>query len=184
MPLPMMRRLIGRASTSNTDAERRHHDSHTLGLPAASHCWRWRPLALLLGAATACNDFLAAENPGAVEEPDLNDPAYASLIVERRRSARSRSPHDDITYWNGQLTDELYNRAVFVEEGQIDRRELYSDMTYINAFMYAPMQRARFLAEDAAARLKVDPRRHGGARPPRRPRAGLRRLHATSTSAR
>jgi hypothetical protein len=59
-----------------------------------------------------------------------------------------------VTYWNAQFTDELFNRAVFVEEGQIDRRELYSDMTYINAFMYAPLQRARFVAEDAARRLK------------------------------
>ena len=27
-------------------------------------------------------------------------------------------------------------------------------MTYINAFVYAPMQRARFLGEDAARRIK------------------------------
>jgi hypothetical protein len=60
-----------------------------------------------------------------------------------------------MSYWNAQFTDELYNRATFVEEGQIDRRELFSDMTYINAFIYAPMQRARFLGEDASRRLKT-----------------------------
>ena len=68
---------------------------------------------------------------------------------------RTEFGHAEITYWNAQLTDELFNRAVFAEEGDIDRRSLYSDMTYINAFMYAPAQRARFLSDDAAKRLKV-----------------------------
>jgi hypothetical protein len=111
-------------------------------------------IALALGGAVACNDFLKAENPGAIEEPDVNDPLYVSLLANGPIYA-FQDANDDATYWNAQFTDELYNRAVFVEEGQIDRRELYSDMTYINAFMYAPVQRARFLGEDAARRLKV-----------------------------
>ena len=37
-------------------------------------------LALALGTAVACQNFLTADNPGAVEADDLNDPAYASLI--------------------------------------------------------------------------------------------------------
>ena len=111
-------------------------------------------LALALGTATGCENFLTAENPGAVEAEDLNDAIYAGLIASGPIFG-FQDANDDITYWNGQLTDELYNRAVFVEEGQIDRRELYSDMTYINAFLYAPMQRARFLSEDAVTRLTV-----------------------------
>lgn len=107
----------------------------------------------LLGTA-ACNEFLTAENPGAIEEPDVNNPAYVNLIANGPIMA-FQDAQDDVTYWNAQLTDELYNRAGFVEEGQIDRRELFSDMTYINAFIYAPMQRARFLGEDATARLKT-----------------------------
>ena len=35
--------------------------------------------ALLAGAA--CSDFLTAENPGAIEEPELNSPAYVSLLA-------------------------------------------------------------------------------------------------------
>jgi hypothetical protein len=108
----------------------------------------------LFGAFSACKDFLKAENPGAIEEPNVNSPAYVSLIANGPIYA-FQGAHTDVTYWNAQLTDELYNRAVFVEEGQIDRRELYSDMSYLNAFLYAPMQRARFLADDATRRLKV-----------------------------
>ena len=111
-------------------------------------------LALALGTATGCENFLTAENPGAVEEPDLNNPAYAGLIGAGPIFG-FQDANDDVVYWNAQLTDELFNRAVFAEEGQIDRRELYSDMTYINAFLYAPMQRARFLSEDAVRRLTV-----------------------------
>ena len=110
--------------------------------------------AVSLLIAAACSDFLVADNPGAVEEKDVNNPAYAGLIAAGPVFA-FQDAFDDVAYWNGQFTDELYNRAVFVEEGQIDRRELYSDMTYINAFMYAPMQRARFLGEDATKRLKT-----------------------------
>jgi hypothetical protein len=104
--------------------------------------------------AAGCSDFLVAENPGAVQETDVNDPAYLTLIANGPIFA-FQFAHTEVTYWNGQFTDELFNRATFIEEGQIDRRDLYSDMTYINAFIYGPLQRSRFLGEDAAARLKV-----------------------------
>jgi hypothetical protein len=114
-------------------------------------------LAATISATAACNDFLVAENPGAIEAEDLNSVGYVSLLANGPIFA-FQAAFDDVLYWNGQLTDELVNRAnfnPFVEEGQIDRRELYSDMTYINAFLYAPLQRARFSGEDAAARLKI-----------------------------
>jgi hypothetical protein len=110
--------------------------------------------SLGLIAMAACNDFLVAKNPGAVQETDVNDPAYLSLIANGPIYAYQFS-HAENTYWNAQLTDELYNRATFAEEGDIDRRQMYSDMTYINAFMYGPAQRSRYLGDDAARRLKI-----------------------------
>jgi hypothetical protein len=112
-------------------------------------------LAAALGLTAGCSDFLVAENPGAIEADDLNSLGYVSLLANGAIFG-FQSAQDDLTYWNGQFTDELVNRNnvnPFVEEGQIDRRELRSDMTYIPAFIYSPMQRARFLAEDAATRL-------------------------------
>ena len=105
-------------------------------------------------AGAACSDFLVAENPGALEEPNVNDPAYANLLANGPIYA-FQNAWDDVSYWNGQLADEIHNREVFIEEGQIDRRELYSDMTYITAFMYNPLQHARFVGEDAARRLII-----------------------------
>ena len=111
-------------------------------------------LAAFALLAASCSDFLVADNPGAVKATDVNDPAYVALIANAPIFA-FQNAIDDVTYWNGQFTDEIWNRAVFVEEGQIDRRDMYSEMTYITAFMYNPMQRSRFLAEDAARRLKT-----------------------------
>ena len=105
-------------------------------------------------AIAACSDFLVAENPGAVEEPDVTDPAYIQLIANGPQAA-FQDAIDDVTYWNAQFTDEIFNREVFIEEGQIDRRETYQEMTYLTAFTYNPLQRARFTAEDAARRLKI-----------------------------
>lgn len=112
-------------------------------------------LLLALGTAAGCNDFLVAENPGAIEEKDLNSPAYVGLLANAPVFAL-QAAFDDVAWWNGQMTDEITNRGnvnPFIEEGQIDRRELYSDMSYINAFLYAPLQRARFSGEDVARRL-------------------------------
>jgi starch-binding outer membrane protein, SusD/RagB family len=111
-------------------------------------------LSLTVATAAACTNFLEAENPGAVEEPDVTNTSYIALIANGPVYAYQLA-HTDMTYWNAQFTDEIFNRAVFVEEGQIDRRDLFSDMTYINAFVYAPMQRSRFLGEDGARRLKL-----------------------------
>ena len=110
--------------------------------------------AVLFAATTACSDFLKATNPGAVEEPDVNVASNVDILTNGAVGTYQFS-HSEITYWNGQLTDELFNRAVFAEEGDIDRRNLYSDMTYINAFMYGPAQRARYAGDDASTRLKT-----------------------------
>ena len=109
---------------------------------------------LAFASATACNDFLAATNPGAVEEKDVNVAANADILMYGAVTTYQFS-HSENTYWNAQLTDELFNRAVFAEEGEIDRRNLFSDMTYINAFMYGPAQRARYAGDDASTRLKA-----------------------------
>lgn len=113
--------------------------------------------AISVAAISACSEFLVADNPGAVEEPDVNNIAYVNLLANAPIYGFQAS-YDDITWWNGQFTDEIVNNNAgnpFAEEGAIDRRELYADMTYIPAFIYSPMQRARYLAEDAARRMEI-----------------------------
>ena len=128
--------------------------THTILRAPRAALLRMTSALALLAATAACNEFLTATNPGAVEEKDVNIPANVDILTFGAVTTYQFS-HSEITYWNAQLTDELFNRAVFAEEGEIDRRNLFPDMTYINAFMYGPAQRARYAGDDAAARLKV-----------------------------
>jgi len=124
-------------------------------IPAARRRARFLAGAALLAGIAACSDsFLAAENPGAIEEPDVNNPAYVNLIANWPIGA-FQDAQDDVTYWTGQFTDEIWNREVFVEEAEIDRRDMRPDMTYFGAFTYTPMQRARFAGEEAGRRLRT-----------------------------
>jgi hypothetical protein len=109
---------------------------------------------IALIAGIACSDFLVAENPGAIEEPDVNNPAYVNLIAAWPIGA-FQDAQDDVTYWTGQFADEIWNREVFAEEGEIDRRDMRVDMTYFGAFTYTPMQRARFAGEESGRRLRT-----------------------------
>ena len=116
---------------------------------------RRTPLLVLSACVVAaCSDFLVAENPGAVQEPEVTDAANVALLANGAVAAY-QDAIDDVAYWTGQFTDEIFNREVFIEEGQIDRREMYPEMTYLTAFTYNPMQRARFAGEDAARRLRI-----------------------------
>ena len=114
------------------------------------------PLAALLvaGGAAACSDFLAADNPGAIQEVDLNDPRYAGLIANGV-VGEFQFTWGYLAYWNAVFTDELYNRATFSEEGMIDRRDIRPENGPFNFFMYGNIHRTRFLADDGARRLKI-----------------------------
>src|SRR5438552_3453794 len=43
--------------------------------------------AAALMVTSACNDFLKVKNPGAIEEPEINNPAYITLLGEQLCSA-------------------------------------------------------------------------------------------------
>ncbi|MGQ0643647.1 MAG: hypothetical protein ACT4P6_23105 [Gemmatimonadaceae bacterium] len=110
--------------------------------------------ALALTAATlGCNDFLAAENPGAVLVNDLDDPRYANLIPNSV-IGEFQPMHGNVAWWNAVYSDELTNRAVFFEEGLIDQRNVTDVNGTFSFFIYGPLHRTRFMADDGAARLK------------------------------
>ena len=82
-------------------------------------------VAFSVATMSACSDFLVAENPGAIEEPDVNDITYVNLLANAPVFG-FQTAYDDLTWWNAQLTDEIVNNNAgnpFVEEGQIDRRD-------------------------------------------------------------
>ena len=77
-------------------------------------------IAALVPALSACEDFLRAENPGAIPEPDLTDVTYIPLMVQGTVGEFQRM-FPQVIYYVGLFTDELRNHHVFFEERDIDR---------------------------------------------------------------
>ena len=120
-----------------------------------------RAARVMCGAAIAaaalttagCNDFLKAENPGAIEADAVTDPRYIGLITNGV-IGEFQPMHGFVAYWNAQFTDETYNRAVFFEEALIDRRDVGPENGTYAFFYYGNLHRTRFLADDGARRLR------------------------------
>lgn len=107
--------------------------------------------AVLLGA---CNDFLKATNPGAINADNLNDARYIPLMVNGVIGEFQPAVSFTVNY-GSVFTDEARNHHVFFENRDIDRRAIDpGNGTYVT-FLYNPLNRARFLADSVAGRLKV-----------------------------
>ena len=117
---------------------------------------RLAPIAalILIGSVAACNDFLVAENPGAIEADDLDKPQYVNLITNGV-IGEFQPALGFMTWWNAIFTDELYNRATFAEEPAIDRRDVRPENGTYSFFYYGNIHRTRFLADDGVRRLKI-----------------------------
>jgi hypothetical protein len=111
-------------------------------------------LAALVPALSACEDFLRAENPGAIPEPDLTDLTYIPLMVQGTVGEFQRM-FPQVIYYTGLFSDELRNHHVFFEERDIDRRLALPEHGTISFFAYQPLHRARHMADTAAARMKT-----------------------------
>jgi hypothetical protein len=110
--------------------------------------------ALLVVSAGACNEFLTAENPGAIEAPDLNDPAYIALMVNGV-IGEFQNMYTQVSHYNALYSDELHNHHVFFEERLIDRRDVHPENGTFPFFYYTPLQRSRFMADTVTGRLRV-----------------------------
>lgn len=91
--------------------------------------------------------------PSAIQAEDLTDPRYATLIANGV-VGEFQPMFSNLAWWNGVFADELYNRAVFFEEGLIDQRNVTETNGTFSTFLYGPLHRTRWLADDGAARLK------------------------------
>jgi hypothetical protein len=116
-----------------------------------------RALVLPLTAAalmvtSACNDFLKVKNPGAIEEPEINNPAYIPLLVNGVIGEFQPAFTSDVMY-SGVFTDELANFHGFPENIDIDVRNVaIASGTYRDG-VYVPLQSARFMADSVAGLL-------------------------------
>lgn len=132
--------------------------------PMASHSprlRRWRRAALVagvfVGAGTlaACEDFLTAENPAAVPVERLADTSLVELMANSVIAGIQGQPYFWHTYLGAIFTDELRNHHVFIDEILFDQRRVTVDNSYNSVFTYGPRQRARWLADSVAGRMRT-----------------------------
>jgi len=108
--------------------------------------------ALALGGA-GC-DLLEVDNPGAIQEPALNDPRYIPLMVNGV-IGEFQPTLPVAAYYTAVFADELRNHHVFFEERLIDQRRVGPENATYVAFVYNVLHRSRFMADSVASRMKV-----------------------------
>lgn len=107
----------------------------------------------LAATAAGCNDFLSVSNPGAIEEPDVNNPAYISLLVNGV-IGEYQPAFSSVALYSGVFTDELANFHGFSENVDIDRRAVGGANGTYSGGVYTPLQSARFMADSVSSFLK------------------------------
>jgi hypothetical protein len=108
----------------------------------------------LLTALAACNELLRVENPGAIRDDQLNDPALVKALVNGVVSDFQRM-YDELAYYSAVLTDEAVTGHNFETIKEIDLRIARPDNGTVNGDIYTPLQRARFSGDSFSGRLRV-----------------------------
>ncbi len=114
-------------------------------------------VAVLGGTMTvaSCKDFLTAENPAAVPVERLEDTSLVDLMANSAIAGIQSQNYFWYAYLGAIFTDELRNHHVFIDEILYDRREVFVDNSYNSVFTYGPIQRARWLADSVAGRMRA-----------------------------
>ncbi len=111
--------------------------------------------AISLSAALgACSDLLSVENPGAIQDTQLNDETLAPALVQSAVADFQRM-YADLAYYGAVLTDEAVTGHNFETIKEIDLRIAKPNNGTINSGVYTPLQRARFSGDSISGRLRV-----------------------------
>lgn len=106
------------------------------------------------GLLGACKDFLRADNPSAIEVPQLNDSTQIGLLVNGV-IGEFQPQFSEGAFWHAMFTDETRNHHSFFENPQLDRRDISPDNGTYAVFFYNPLHRARFMADTVAGRIRA-----------------------------
>jgi len=110
--------------------------------------------AVLAMSAAACSDFLKVQNPGAIEEQNVNNPAYLQLLVNGV-IGEFQPAFTSVAMYSAVLTDELSGWHGFADNIEIDNRSLGPSNGTASGGVYIPLQSSRFLADSATTFVKA-----------------------------
>jgi starch-binding outer membrane protein, SusD/RagB family len=103
-------------------------------------------------AIAGCNDVLSINNPGAIQEGQLADPALVQLITNGVLG-EFQYAYGQYAQWSAVLSDEAYTDHTNVDVRDFSEHK-FGDLNTINSTEYEYVHRARQSADDAADRLK------------------------------
>ena len=109
--------------------------------------------AFLTAAAAGCSEFLEVKNPGAIEEKNIDNPAYLSLLVNGV-IGEFQPANTSVALYGAVLSDEVSNWHGFSENIEIDNRSVGAGNGTMRDGVYVPMQSTRFLADSTIGLLK------------------------------
>lgn len=109
-------------------------------------------LALVATVFAGCDGILSVDNPGAIQEDQLTDPAMETLIVSGVRG-EFQYTHSYASLYTGMFTDELMGNHTYFPTIPVFLRTVEADNVYIGN-VYSFWQRARQSADDAIERLE------------------------------
>jgi hypothetical protein len=106
------------------------------------------------GVASGCDDWLEVTNPGAIENPALEDPGYIDLMVNGV-IGDFQPAFAWTAFFSTIFAGELQNHHAYFENGDMGRRAVEDINSTYTLAVYNGLHRARFLADSSASRLKV-----------------------------
>lgn len=111
-------------------------------------------VAVALGFA-GCDSFLTVQNPAAITDDQLNDPALATTLANAALGELGRTfggGDESLAYFSAIITDEAVSGHNFIQWKEIDLRQMNdaNDLGY-----YGDIHQARWYADTTAARLKT-----------------------------
>lgn len=109
--------------------------------------------AFVVAATAACSEFLEVQNPGAIEQDNINNPAYMSLLVNGV-IGEFQPALTSVALYGASLSDEVSNWHGFAENIEIDNRNITAGNGTMREQVYTPLQSTRFLADSTIGLLR------------------------------
>ena len=103
-------------------------------------------------AISGCDDLLSVENPGAIDESDVTDPAYAPQMVNATIN-EFQTHQGYLAYAGAIFTDEALNGHNFTQWEDIDLRIIEDDNSSLLT-IYQRATGARAIGDDMVSRLR------------------------------
>lgn len=112
-------------------------------------------LAIVVGLTGAgCSDFLEVTNPGAIENPTLNNPEYLQLMYDGV-IGDFQPAYAWTAFFSGAFTDELRVHHSYFENFDIDERAVTDNNGTYALAVFNGLHRARFMADTVAGRYRA-----------------------------